>query len=51
MIRTILKLIKHDKWNRFQMIVLGFQYQIWLNVEQRLFTISIKRQLFLFYGS
>ena len=36
MIRIILKQIKHDKWNRFQMIVLGFQYQIWLNIEQRL---------------
>ena len=51
MIRTILVLIKHDKWNRFQMIVQGFQYQIWLNIEQRLIPISSKRQLFLLHGS
>ena len=51
MIRTILRLIKHDKWNRFQMIVQGFQYQIWLNIEQRLIPISSKTQLFLLHGS
>ena len=51
MIRTILKLIKHDKWNRFQMIVQGIQYQIWLNIEQRLIPISSNRQLFLLLGS